>query len=359
MSTATRITGRDKESTVVEMAEKAVAVGRLMLGEFTGWEEFCRPATIDYSALPRRQLKSGYADVKRRLKTEIKKFCDQNFVSFNAERLASLYDPILEGRGLEAPLKDFEIRYGKIHPKTLKGAPPHLTVSISLWGLKFRFPEDMIAKDISAALRLIRSAKQTLNRFEKLPHKSVSKNTEDFVPSLREFEFAQRAIVLSCFNLLEAYLNGLAWDYCETHGLEHLSKRKAKLLQDTASASIREKLDNYPWIISDTSEVPLAGKTEFLEKVKPFRDSLVHPSPFTAPEKFGGYQKLQKFYDLDEGIVKLSVVSCLSLIAGINHVVTGSEGFPEWCETINDEIQQAIVEEQLTSACRGRETPQH
>ncbi|WP_156427657.1 hypothetical protein [Thiohalocapsa sp. ML1] len=343
MNSAARTTGRDKESAAVEMAEKAVAVGRLMLGEFNDWEEFCRPATVDYSSLPRRQLKSGYADVRRRLETEIEKFCDQNFVSLNTERLAKLYDEILANCGLEIPLKEFERRYGKLHPKALNGAPPHLTISISLWGLKFRFPEDMIAKDIATSLQLIRRAKRTINPYEKLPHKSVSNRTEAFVPSLRNLEFAQRAIVLSCFNLLEAYLNGLAWDYCESHSLEHLSKRKAKLLQDTTSASIREKLDNYPWIISGTSEVPLDGKAEFLEQVKPFRDSLVHPSPFTAPERFGGYQKLQKFYDLDEGIVKLAVVSCLSLIASINHIVTGAKGVPAWCEGIDNEIEWAVT----------------
>lgn len=348
MSPVTRITGRDKESAAVESAEKAVAVGRLMLGELSDWAEFCRPATVDYNALPRRQLRSGYADVQRRLKAEIKKFCKKNFVSLDAEGLASLYEDILSKRGLEVPLHEFQRKYGQIHPKALKGSPLHLTVSISLWGLKFRFPEDLIAKDIAAALQQIRFAKQTLRPFHNLPQKSISERTGEFVPSIRNLEFAQRAIVLSCFNLLEAYLNGLAWDYCQSNSLEHLSKRKAKLLQDTTSASIRDKIDNYPWIISGKTESPLDGRTEFLEQVKPFRDSLVHPSPFTAPEKFGGYQKLQKFYELDEGVVRLAIASCLSLIASINHVVTDSEGFPEWCEVINDEIDQAVNEDQLT-----------
>ncbi|AGA89260.1 hypothetical protein Thimo_0397 [Thioflavicoccus mobilis 8321] len=321
-----------------------------MLGEFSDWAEFCRPSTVDYSALPRRQLKSGYADVQHRLKAEIKKFCEKNFVSLDSEGLASLYEDILPTRGLEMPLHEFERKHGKINPEALKGAPPHLTVSISLWGLKFRFPEDLIAKDIAAALQLTRIAQQTLRPFHSLPQSSISERTSEFVPSIRNLEFAQRATVLSCFNLLEAYLNGLAWDYCRSNSLEHLSKRKAKLLQDTASASIRDKVDNYPWIISGKAEVPLEGRTEFLEQVKPFRDSLVHPSPFTAPEKFGGYQKLQKFYELDEGVMKLAVVSCLSLIASINHVVTGLEGFPEWCKPINDEIDQAVKQDQLTSA---------
>ena len=334
------MSGRDKESASIEVAEKAAAVGRLMLGKFTNWDEFCRPATTDYTALPRRQLKSGFADVQHRLKAEIKKFCDKNFVSFQIEKLAALYDEILANKGLESPLIEFENKYGKIHPRVLKGAPSHLTVSISLWGLKFRFPEDMLAKDIATSLQLIRTSKKNLRNYENMPHSSVSARTDDFVPSIRNLEFAQRAIVLSCFNLLEAYLNGLAWDYCQTHSLEHLSKRKAEFLQDTSSASIREKLKNYPWIISGKEEFLLTGQSKFLDEVKPFRDSLVHPSPFTAPEKFGGYQKLQKFYDLDEGVVKLAVLSTLELIASINQVVTESEDIPAWCQPITDEIEQ-------------------
>lgn len=350
MNSLAKSRGRNKEADVIEAADKAVAVGRLMLGELATWEEFLHPATVDYTALPRRQLKSGVADVQQRLKTEIGKFCSQNFVSLGIEGLSALFEEIKINRGLEVPLKDFEKKYGKIHPQALKGAPAHLTISISLWGLKFRFPEDMLAKDIVTSLRTIRTSKESLRKYETWSHRSASGSTEEFIPALRNLEFAQRAAVLSCFNLLEAYLNGLAWDYCQRNALDHLSNRERDALTDISSASIAWKIDNYPRIISGQPTPNLVGRKEFLDEVKPFRDSLAHPSPFTKPEKFGGYHKLQKFYALDEDVVRLAVASSLALIASIHHVVTGDDEMPAWCQTIRDEIVSDRALEQLTIA---------
>jgi hypothetical protein len=167
-----------------------------MLGELSDWAEFYRSATAQFRGVSsNRATQTFSADG-----AEIKKFCEKNFVSLDAEELASLYDKIFSTRGLEVPLHEFERKYGKIHPKALKASPPHLTVSISLWGLKFRFPEDLIAKDIAAALQQIRPAKQALRPFHNLPQKSISERTGEFVPSIRNLEFAQRTMVLSYFN---------------------------------------------------------------------------------------------------------------------------------------------------------------
>ncbi|MFN8459315.1 MAG: hypothetical protein U0401_32465, partial [Anaerolineae bacterium] len=71
--------GREREVKQIRQANRAAAVGRLMLGEFDSWHTFLQADAIALENLPRRQLKSGRADVKARLSTEIKLFCSRNF----------------------------------------------------------------------------------------------------------------------------------------------------------------------------------------------------------------------------------------------------------------------------------------
>ena len=248
----------------------------------------------------------------------------------------TLYEDILSAHGLEMPLTEFEKQYGKIKRPVLKGNPAHLTVSITLWGLKFLFPEDLLSKDILSALELLTESKKRAKKYESEQHHTLKHKINELLPHIRRVEFAQRAIVLSCFNLMEAYLNGLAWDYCQSNDLSLLSNRKAKLLTDTSSASIRDKLTKYPAIIAESDNVSIDGVSELLGIIKPFRDSLVHPSPFSAPEKFGGYQKLKKLYELDYGVSITTVASTVLVIKNISRHVGEYGGSPTWLNGIEE-----------------------
>jgi hypothetical protein len=137
---------------------------------------------------------------------------------------------------------------------------------------------------------------------------------------------------------MEAFLNGIAWDYCQKQDTSNLSKRKQNLLTDTASASIRDKLLKYPSIICD-SEIPAAPNRElFLDIIKPFRDSLVHPSPFSAPEKFGGYDKLRKIYDLNQDIAVQAVELLIEIIESSYEQINGTSKKPVWLKELKDKV---------------------
>ncbi|WP_420643807.1 hypothetical protein [Candidatus Leptofilum sp.] len=129
-----RLSGREREAKMIRQANRAASVGRLMLGQFNTWQEFLKADVLDLENLPRRQLKSGKTDVKRRLSPEIKGFCSRNFRGMTKSKLSLLYEDIKAFRGLEIPLKEFEKNYARVNRKVLKGNPAHLTVSISLWG---------------------------------------------------------------------------------------------------------------------------------------------------------------------------------------------------------------------------------
>jgi hypothetical protein len=263
-------------------------------------------------------------------------FYSRNFVSFSNDSILALYEEILSTRGFEAPLTEFEEKYGKVKGEVLKGNPAHSTVSVTLWGLKFKFPEDLLSKDILSALGILKESRDKVKPYELEQHRSLKNKTDEFLPYIGRIEFAQRAIVLSCFNLMEAYLNGLAWDYCRSNDLTVLSNRQVKLLTDTSSASIRDKLMKYPAIIAGRDDVAIDGVSDFLDTIKPFRDSLVHPSPFSAPEKFGGYQKLRKLYELNYHVSIMAVSSTVLVIRSIFQLIEGSGESPAWLNGIED-----------------------
>ena len=148
----------------------------------------------------------------------------------------------------------------------------------------------------------------------------------------RKLNFVQRMTLLSCFNLVEAYLNGLAWEFVQRIDIESFSNRKQKLL-DTSRTSILEKLRKYPMICSqrddDLFNPQKSPYSDFRDLIKPFRDSIVHASPFAAPATFGGYDKLSKLYSLTTETVTKAVETTLEIIKEINGFM-GHRKLPNW-----------------------------
>ena len=333
--------GRKREANRIRRANRAAAVGRLMLGEFDNWSDFLQADVMELENLPRRNLKSGRTDVKQRLSPEIRKFCNRNFQKMTEKKLSDLYEEVKAFRGVEYPLKDFERLFSSIKPGVLKGCPAHLTVCISLWGLQFKFPEAELSKDLIEAIQLATVTQEELELYKTYPHTQLRMKRDEVSSLIRRVTFVSRSVILNCFNLIEAYLNGLAWDYIQKNGLSNLSKRKVKLLQDTFSVSIRDKLLKYPEIVTGkplwSEEDPAIN--DFITKLKPYRDSLVHPSPFSTPEKFGGYDKLQQFYrvDYDTSIAATDLV--VKLIQRIHlHVYSEKSTKPKWMQELVSNI---------------------
>lgn len=343
-----QLTGRKREADRIRRANRAAAVGNLMLGKLNSWEKFLEPDIVDLEKLPRRQLKSGVSDINERLLPEIEEFCRRNFHDMDVQKLSLLYEEIKEFRGIESPLKEFEKKYGKIRREVLKGNPNHLTLSISLWGLKFQFPEDEITKDILTALDIVVQSQDQIKNYKGVSHRKLEANINHIASLMRQEKFSSRSIVLSCFNLIEAYLNGLAWDYLEKTDLRKLSNTKQKLLKDTNQTPIRDKLRKYPAVI--------AGKElwedndqlleSFIDTIKPFRDSLVHPSPFSAPLNFGGYDKLRLFYRVDYDTALMSVDIVVKIIKRIHaHVYSSETTLPKWIQDLEFGINQNTSKE--------------
>jgi hypothetical protein len=319
-------------------------MGRLMLGEFNDWQEFLAADVLDLQGLPRKKLKSGKHDIQKRLSGEIQSFCKNNFTNMTVNKLENLYNEVKKERGLEIPLPDFERKYSKFNTSVLKDIPPYSTASISLWGLKFRYPEHFISSDLRQSLMLAIEAREKLNGFNKDRHKKLVNNQKTIKELIQQEDFANRSSILSCFNLLESYLNGLAWIFArDKEKMTKLSNNKRGLIEDNGRVKFRDKLIKYPEIITghnlwrEEDEPPAL----LLLCFKKFRDSIVHPSPFLAPERFGGHDKLQIFYSANIGVSMVISQQVVDIIGHIHRHVNGSDkARPAWLDELAKLLEQ-------------------
>ncbi len=334
--------GRDKDAQMISEANRAAAAGRLMLGEYKAWKEYERDGHVDLTALPRRQLKSGACDVKTRMKQEIVKFCRSNFVGMTPRKLAALYDEVKPPYGLRLPLTDFEKRYASIREDAKRGCPGHATVSFTLWGLQFEFAEDHLSKDLRQHVLWAREASDELKGMNSRPQSIIRMQQKGIAAMRRKLLAAVRASLISSHALLEAYFNGIGWEFLQTNGdSSALSERKRKFLAGE-EGSLRKKVEGFPELIAGEP----CGK-KYLQIVdamfgvlKPFRDSVAHPSPFSAPERFGGYDKLSKIYEADYPLAELTLtLTCDILVTAHQHCNAGIGNLPGWLDELRSEKQ--------------------
>jgi len=330
-------TGREREAAEIVRYKKAAAVGRLLLGELDAPMEYV--SIDDYLRKNRRDLISERDKLRESLRGEIAKFCRNNFENIGPEDLGKLYDVLVEhGSTWFVPLTVFEREFGRFKPGVLKGAPLHSTVHISPWGLQTEFPEQHLVKDLAVLLNEaieIEEGRLTRFRTRSWGENKEAKARSELADLLRRRNAYHRACVLSCFNLMEAYINGVAWDYVQEHGISGLSEKNRNVLTEAESlVNIVTKLIRVPALVAGRESGPLHQTRDplksFIEIVKPYRDAIVHASPFAAAQRFGGYDKLSKLYALNLSTVRKAVDVGVDMIKQIHQFIGGRGELPPW-----------------------------
>lgn len=121
-----------------------------------------------------------------------------------------------------------------------------------------------------------------------------------------------------------------------------MSKRKVNTLQDSLNLTLRDKIRKYPSIIFG-KEIDEENYQFLLDEAKKFRDSLMHPSPFSAPEKFGGYDKLEKLYNLKIETVYRSISEVIGLIDNIESLKGRNQPIPIWLPGIKKATNDLLL----------------
>lgn len=326
--------GRDREISEVVKYLRAAQVGRIFLGDADGEMSPVYPDMMkDWT---RRQIRSERERIREYLRGEVKKFANKNFPNLDPLKLAELYEPLWRSGGkLRMPLKDFKEFVGVTREGLFRGAPLHATVHISAcWGLQTEFPEAHLIKDLAVLYNDLLELDETLTEQKELNCRQM-KDTPvraDIAEASRRAGTYRRMCLLACFNLIEAYVNGLLWEYAQIHNISSLSKEKQRMIEE-ADGSVVKRIINIPEIISgkptpfSKTKAPLSV---FVDTIKPYRDAVVHASPFSAPKKFGGYDKLQKIYELSSETVAHAIDITEQIIGAIHRATGGKTELPTW-----------------------------
>lgn len=328
------ITGRHREVADIVCHDRAVEVANLLMGKLNHPMRRIDPEV--YHSKPRRQLRSGVASLRDGKLVQLATWCEENFGTRNFHRLAGLYERLYNAKSqLRLPLREFADLVGQPQEGVLRGAPRHSTIAISPWGLQTEYPEMHLVRDMAVAFNAAISIDVEIKQHDGISWaKAKIDEARKQIADLRtRAAYHRRMCVLSCFNLIEAYINGVVWDFVQSHDISGLSKNKQELLT-SGKASFLEKVVRIPEIVTGTNPGPLTldkdPLTTFKEIVKPFRDSIVHASPFSAPARYGGYDKLSKVYELTLETARITVDLTVDIIGRIHRFVGGSGTFPEW-----------------------------
>jgi hypothetical protein len=334
---------RARESEVAEIVryEKAVEVANLMMGRL---DRKIKPIReCDYLELPRRNLKAGLTDVKKKW-MDVERWCRANFEDIPPPTLAQLYDRVYEHGGTyRLPLAQFIMEFGEPRQGVLTGAPLHATLSFSPWGLQTEYPEMYLVRDLAISFNTVIELQKSWKGWEAevLTWKELkSEGKKDAIADTKtRLHFHMRMCLICCFNLVEAYLNSIAWEHTQTEDISRLSENDKKVLE--GNASILDKLAKIPKIVMRSESGPLAKDapplSEFRDLIKPYRDSIVHASPYSAPERWGGYDKLSRIYELHPSIVQQAVAITFDMIREIHRFIGRTGDFPEWVPTRNSD----------------------
>ncbi|SEM77792.1 hypothetical protein SAMN04489760_14616 [Syntrophus gentianae] len=330
-----RLEGREAEIDEIVKMRRAAEVGRLLLGELNGP---LAPIFADgYSGKTRAEIKAERASIRQYLRAEVTKFCQRNFSDLRPNDLAKLYEPLYQHKSVyRLALSEFVAQFGRPKKFVLRGAPEHSTICLSPWGLQTEYPEMHLSKDVAISYNEVVTIVNSLKEYKNTSwRKAKTSDVRNTVADLHRREaFFRRMCLLSCFNLVEAYINGIAWEFVKSTDISTLSNKQQKLLTE-GQASLLDKLVKVPTIVMSQSTGPLTHDenplAEFRELIKPFRDSIVHASPFGAAERFGGYDKLSRVYELSFETVQRSVELTFEIIGRIHRFLGSERQLPDWC----------------------------
>jgi len=120
-----------------------------------------------------------------------------------------------------------------------------------------------------------------------------------------------------------------------------MSAKDRKTIED-AGPPFKDRIIRIPRIVSNRSLWEESDPdVQAIISLKQIRDALMHPSPFSMPEKYGGKDKLAAIYDLQHELVEKCVRDTFKALKRIFHHINGEESpLPLWMTDIGSLIEE-------------------
>jgi hypothetical protein len=320
------VTGHDRLVRSALQLKKACLMAALLAGHKLTEDEAMIPA---YARWTRRRLQQHVVDLEadlgdalgvilaeppRRVSARVTNWLTARFEEWAAAGFGLL---------VVSTTQEFEENVGGLRATAVLDVPPYAQVLLQPGiDVAFRHPEYMLSRDLSLLYDLFRDAEELLA--------SVDWNRPpQWAPAASENALALgRATVQCCFNLLEAFVNGLA----RAHAMmtPNLDKELAASLHDTQSP-LRRRIIRIPSLIRGESPKLDINRPPFsilFGDIKMHRDSYVHCEPGPM-ESQRGYVKEEMFHDAFAPVVGSAFDSTCEIIRLVWHHVH-SRGGPAW-----------------------------
>lgn len=189
------------------------------------------------------------------------------------------------------------------------------------FGASIRHPEYHLARDLALLNNLFLDAEAIADEHlrNKRPHSN--ENSQSLA----------RSVILTCYNLLESFVSGLAAAFViENPQAEEATLKKLRE-PDRKRSSLKARFEDVPSIITKQENAMMPFKSVLDHLFGDFkwrRDAFVHCEPGPAPTKFGTVKEIF-FHETDAKIVKETTSLTIRAIRGAWKVIYKTDG-PRW-----------------------------
>lgn len=322
----TSLTARQRLSQRAVQLKKAWILAALMAGYVPRGSEAIIP---DYSSWSRKALEPHVADLESDLREALKHTIASQSRRLQPQALSWLaahFDRWHKaGFGLLrlSTAQDFESNVGELRARSHLDIPPYAELLIQPGiDVAFRHPEYMLVRDLECLHNLYRDAERLLETV------NWSSPPEWAAAASENAQTLARTVMLTCFNLLESFVSGLARAHVMLHSsLDETVTSKLLSTQDALRRRIvsvpRQILGREPLL--DLNKPPLSI---MFGSLKQYRDSFVHCEPGDRPSAHG-YVKEELFHDVSPKLVNEAVLTTQAVIRLVWKAVYGVDG-PRW-----------------------------
>lgn len=225
-------------------------------------------------------------------------------------------------------LKDLFTKYEKALP-AFHVLPEHVRIAIDVGtyrtvqgDVEIYWIEVSLYEDMCALFNLCKEFNSGLNR------------REDHKKKIKTASALERATIIHAYFFVEAYLNGLAFDYYIKNE-DKLKDDEKEILTEWDSKknrekhlSLRDKLLKYPRILKESKHPPLQESncpelSYIVQKSKTLRDSIVHGSPKFDMQTYEPYKE-NAFFSINFAQVQETVDNAINLVEKLETCINGN-----------------------------------
>ena len=132
-------------------------------------------------------------------------------------------------------------------------------------------------------------------------------------------------------------MGGMHWEHLDHLKGLTLSRKQRDWVEEPTSGTLKEKLKQLPELVAGRPLPASPALSRLMEDAKPFRDALMHPAPFAAPPKFGGYNKLSHFCEIDQALALEIVSDAVEVLLELTQHV--ARPTPKWLTDLTNEVR--------------------